>query len=704
MGVSATISWVRILSSLVVAALLFSCEGQISDVPPQARRDVPDGPEVPDFPEDPTRPRAAQCDAFEATSPHSYGAKIKNLLVGLPLTSVELVALQEDPEQLGTMIDGWLEMPEASSKLQDYFAMAFQQEGFEEGGLTEQWAEPDIRTGYFADEDTIMDDSLRENFETSFARTALALVEEDQPFHTVVTTQSFMMTTAMMAAMAFAEERHRLDDGNSYYQSVAETMTEIQFQNLQQHPQSEVLDPSSPNFLRFYAETSEIVPTCSGGSVSYMGRNTPLFSFRSMFGYFARLAFSGCTGEGRPNWPAPSLLSRNDYRDWRLVEVRKPSGDEEITQFYDLDSLREATVLVGNTPRVGFFTTPAFFALWQTNEDNAHRVTANQTLITAFGQSIDSSNSIIPTRDSALDAEHADPDSACWGCHKTLDPMRQIFRQEYTLYSNAQTDDEQRGIPASFAWYGVSTEPDTIFEFADTIAHHPNFARGWVQKLCFYANSEECPDAADDDNDAFDQVVQAFEDSDYNFKTLVRILFSSSLVTNAECVQGGTGDNTSISRTRHFCSALSNRLGIDDVCGQRLLVAADRTDLREENGTLVSSIPNDTFSRGGQLPLTVSDINLFVRATYERICANTAAALVSTDERLSPSDPETALTFLTEELMGLPVGDPRHDSVRELLGAHLEEASLFEDVSDELAMQSVFTLACLSPSLIGVGL
>ncbi|MFK8000762.1 MAG: hypothetical protein AB8H86_14275 [Polyangiales bacterium] len=692
---------VRALVVVCSTLFLVSCEGEISEAP---RREVPEGPEIPDFPEDPTRPGVTQCEAFDATGAHSYGAKVKNLIVGLPLTGEELAALQDDPRSLEMLISTWLETPEASAKLRDFFAMAFQQEGFEEAGLTEQWAEPDIRTGHFADEETIMDNSLRENFETSFARTVVQFVNEGRPFHQVVTTRSFMMTTAMMTAMAFADERHRLDNGNAFFRSVSEVMTNVEFQNLQAYPQSQVLDPASPNFLRFYAETSEIVPTCSGGSVTYEGTNTPLIAFRSMFGYFARLAFSGCTGEGRPNWPAPSLFSREDFRDWRLVEVRAPSDDEETTRFYDLESIRGGTTLVTHAPRVGFFTTPAFFAVWQTNEDNAHRVTANQTLITAFGNSIDESQSIIPTRDSALDAEHADPSTGCWHCHKTLDPMRQIFRQEYTLYSNAQLDEEERAIPAAFAWDGVTAEPDTIYEFAEVIATHPNFARGWVQKLCFYANSRECPDDPDDESDAFDEVVRAFVESDYDFKTLVRTLFSSSLVTNAECIQGSTGDNAGISRTRHFCAALSHRLGMDDVCGQRILLDDDRIPLREANAPLVSTLPNDTFSRGGQNPLTVSDINLFVRATYERICANAAAEFVGDDALISPSDEDASLTFLTERLMGFPEGDPRHDTARSILQGHLEEARLAPDITEVLALQSTFTLACLSPSLIGVGL
>ena len=50
------------------------------------------------------------------------------------------------------------------------------------------------------------------------------------------------------------------------------------------------------------------------------------------------------------------------------------------------EAARPATTeLVLATPRVGFMTTPAFFANWPTNTSNSYRVTTNQALIVALG-------------------------------------------------------------------------------------------------------------------------------------------------------------------------------------------------------------------------------------------------------------------------------------------------------------------------------
>src|SRR4029079_13702917 len=71
-----------------------------------------------------------------------------------------------------------------------------------------------------------------------------------------------------------------------------------------------------------------------------------------------------------------------------MVPIREPAAGEAITPFYDLPTLRSANELVLTIPRIGFFSTPAFFANWQTNISNQMRVTMNQTLIVALGASV----------------------------------------------------------------------------------------------------------------------------------------------------------------------------------------------------------------------------------------------------------------------------------------------------------------------------
>ena len=71
------------------------------------------------------------------------------------------------------------------------------------------------------------------------------------------------------------------------------------------------------------------------------------------------------------------------------------------------------------------------------------RVLLNQTLIVALGRPIDLSNTTAPPRLDALNAVHAVPGTACYGCHQALDPMRQFFRQTYTLFFSQQDDPVQ---------------------------------------------------------------------------------------------------------------------------------------------------------------------------------------------------------------------------------------------------------------------
>ena len=76
-------------------------------------------------------------------------------------------------------------------------------------------------------------------------------------------------------------------------------------------------------------------------------------------------------------------------------------------QPYDLPALRAATTLTLSLPRYGFYTTPAFLALWNTNDSNQHRVTANQALLVALGQAFTAENTITPFSAAGLDANHA---------------------------------------------------------------------------------------------------------------------------------------------------------------------------------------------------------------------------------------------------------------------------------------------------------
>src|ERR1700690_1989966 len=65
--------------------------------------------------------------SFAAETPAVYVAKVKNILVGLPPTDAEVKSVEADPTQLGTLIDGWMMLPEYDAKMLRFFELAFQQ-------------------------------------------------------------------------------------------------------------------------------------------------------------------------------------------------------------------------------------------------------------------------------------------------------------------------------------------------------------------------------------------------------------------------------------------------------------------------------------------------------------------------------------------------------------------------------------------------
>ena len=679
-----------------VALVLVGCQGMVTD--PRGTGDPAAPPdddgELEGPVEDPTRPTAAVCDSFEASPVAVHAAKVKNLLTGLPLTDAELIALTDDPAALRSHVDAWLASPEAERKLMRFFITAFQQEGFEAEGLATQWGDTTNRTGNVPGMRTSAFDVLSRNLEESFARTALAHVRAGRPFNELVTTDTFMMTTAMMVMLAFQNEASIADDGDPQYRTLSDSIPSVRFTRTAV-PIARTLDPTSPDFMKFAVDDTEVVPAgCS--EVVQSGRAAPLNAFRAMTGFYSRIGTEPCRGARQAR--KESVLERADFEDWRPVQVRRPNAGEGASQFYELEALRASDELVVHTPRLGFFTTPAFFSTWATNEDNQARVTANQMLIVAFGKSIDSSDSTFVIVDDALDGEHADPTTACYGCHRTLDPMRQFFRRDYTYSYGQQRDAHVREVAAAFAFDGVEGTGDDIAALAEMVASHPSLPAAWAQKLCFYANGAECPAG-----DELDRVVGAFTASGLDFDVLVGELFSSPLVTSASCIEGSGGDNAGIARTRHFCHALSVRLGIEDPCGIEGIWRDDRTRLGTQNGAIIATVPDDAFSRGDEDPLVITDVNLFVRGTYEQVCMNVAGEVVGTGKRFDPADADGALASFVGELMGLPASDPRHAEAGTILRSHFDAAQA-EGATAPVALQSTFTLACMSPSLTGLGL
>jgi hypothetical protein len=393
--------------------------------------------------------------------------------------------------------------------------------------------------------------------------------------------------------------------------------------------------------------------------------------------------------------------------------VRKPKAGEERTTFWDLPRLRDPNTrdLVLGTPRVGFMTTPAFFANWPTNLSNSYRVTTNQALIVGLGRSFDDRNVTVTVNETSSDDQHVQPGTICFACHQTLDPMREFFRQSYSLSYFQQLDAAAAPPTATFSVDGHPMVVGAgIATFARAMADHPRFATAWTQKLCQFANAAPCLE----DDPEFKRVAAAFAASNHDWKRLVRELFASPLVTFAESTATAVANGTSIGilRREALCAALEHRLGVPDLCnltGQPLpvgMVTPGVNQIRNKARNLALAVPGGGYARGDEQPLLPHDPNLFFHAATENLCLLLAAQLVDMPAGkglFTSAKAAEAVDNMTTVLVGLPAGDPRRAGMVALLNEHLTEAR-GTGVTAREALQSTFMLACGAPPAISLGL
>ena len=330
-----------------------------------------------------------------------------------------------------------------------------------------------------------------------------------------------------------------------------------------------------------------------------------------------------CTPQGGTA-PAPQLTT-SDFTTWKMVTIRQPAAGETPTAFYDLPTLRSTNELVLTIPRVGFFTTPAFFANWQTNTSNTMRVTTNQALIVGDR----APRSTAPTRPSrrprrASTPTHAAPGTACFLVPPAPRPDAVDLRRDLLVeLPPADRPDRDRASSASSRSKGSSSRCRRSTTSGRSLAGHPLFAQAWVQKLAYYANSVAC-DPADPE---FQRIVGVFQSSGYSWNTLVAELLSSPLTTYASPTTTAVtnGEVVAVSRRDHLCAALNARLGFIDVCGLDALTKATTLTTIPE---IVSGLPSDGYGRGSVAPVLPNQPTLFYRAGTENICEAVAALVI----------------------------------------------------------------------------
>lgn len=641
----------------------------------------PGPPATPPAPEEEVKP-----PPYEQTGPRTYVPKIKTILTGLAATDEEVALVTKDPKALAGLIDQWMALPEFEGKMLDFFRNAFQQGQISTADFQDQFTGTGLR-GTAATQARIL-----RAMQDSFPRTAWALLQEGRPFNETINTDRFMLTPPLMAYLAFLDQRHVNDRGavTDKVQPTVEFML-----TPEKVPLEQTLNPNDPAYMIWHNPINVPVtaPIDCQGARSYQRNALALFDF--LMGVYP------ASGLCRNTFTGPSIFTEEDFNAWRMIRVRAPRPGEETTRFWDILKMRNGDELVLNIPRVGFFSTPAFFANWQTNTSNQSRVTMNQALIVALGKSFDDSNTITPvTGSTKVDQDHS-ADPACYACHKTLDPMRQAFRQAYNYFYHEQTDATLRGAPGVFAFDGITRPLNDISDLGKALSEHPRYARAWTQKLCYYGNSSACVE----DDPEFLRVVQAFQKSGHNLKVLVRELFSSPLMTAEKNTKTfmELGLSFGIARRDHFCTSLSNRLGLPDVCGMNT-----QTPTAFQTRARIASIgvPADGYSRGSEAPTISTDPGLFFRIATETLCrvvaeqvADPAAPLKA---RYSSQAVPAAVDDLVKTVMGLPKEDPRHATARQILSEHFDGAKAAGATATE-ALRSTFVLACSSPSSVGLG-
>ncbi|MCA9711714.1 MAG: hypothetical protein KDK70_38115, partial [Myxococcales bacterium] len=389
--------------------------------------------------------------------------------------------------------------------------------------------------------------------------------------------------------------------------------------------------------------------------------------------------------KGSISIPDP-VFEPGDFADWRTVELVPAGEDEPDPVFWDVPALRavQAQMPVG-MPRVGFLTHPAFLARWETNGDNQFRVTTNQALLVMTGHTFEASDTTEPPGSDGLDADHAQPDSACYACHRALDPMRVYYQNAYD-YDYTSLGSDHGNLTPAYAFRGQSELGGDLYDFADTLAGNPDFAVAWARRLCYWANSQAC----DEDDPELLRVASAFEDSDYSFKTLVVELLTSPLVTGHALTQTHCSRPflVSITRRDQLCHSLDVRLGGSGTCEQGQV------------SKLVELVPEDSIARGDPAPVQNPVSSAFHAAGVEQLCVELAQGQVGGP--VPADDAATAVAVIAEDLMGIPPGTARHEEVTAILTDHIEQARATVGEAD--AIRSAFALGCASSDLQAIGL
>ena len=168
------------------------------------------------------------------------------------------------------------------------------------------------------------------------------------------------------------------------------------------------------------------------------------------------------------------------------------------------------------------------------------------------------------------------------------------------------------------------------------------------------------------------------------------------------------GEIVAVARRNHLCAALNNRLGLTDVCGLNVV------SKKVAQGTVPEvalGLPADGYGRGATAPVLPNNPTLFYRAGVENICGAVAGIVIDAPadpampnaKHWSSAQPDAAITDFVNIIMALTPSDPRAAAAQTVLKSHFTSAmGTGAKASD--ALKSTFTVACLAPSAVGIGM
>ena len=562
--------------------------------------------------------------AFQADPPTVYLAKVKNLLVGLPPTSDEVAAVTADPTQLKPLIQGWMQLPQYATKMQRFFELAFQQTQVTSADFADQVYPKQI------DVNGTTTPLLLQNLQESFARTMLALIAAGQPLTAATTTNQLMMTTALKELYAFLDV-WEVDDNGTVTDRFKKANPKLQITvetGAGPIPIAETLDPTSANYMHWYdpdaATEDASIAGCAMDPIVYPAErvHAALAALRRARRPEARRRHElPAVGRQRDRGAAHGRrLHRLDAGDHPPPEHRR--GVEHV--------LRSAGA--AERDDVG----PVDPARRVLQHAGVLRQLADQHQQPDAGDDepdVDRGAGGVGRRDRS---DHAADQPAARARRRArrrapaapTATSRSIRRARSSPPATPGTTTTSSTRPgrasrASSSSRGSSSRspawPTSAARWPRTRCSPP----AWVEKLCYYANSEPC-DAADPE---FQRLVSLFQASNYSWNTLVAELFASPLTTNATPTETTTahGEVVAVSRRDHLCAALDNRLGLDDVCG---LKATTKKQMTATVPQIVSGLPSDGYGRGSTIPVLPNQPSLFYRAATENICAAVAAQVI----------------------------------------------------------------------------